>query len=1766
MKKNLLIVILLCIFSKTYSQSCTLTVDIAASSPAICSGNSVTLTAAASSGTPAYTYAWNTGETTASIVVNKEGTYTVTVSDKTAGCKPVARSITISAAPTPSAPTASGATTCPNGTATLKATAPGGAYQWYDAPTGGTLLAPGDTYTTPPLTSTTTYYVQTSSGQCTSARTAVTVSVVSTPGVAGASVCSGNVATLSASGATNYQWFDAATGGTQVGTGPTYTTPPLSATTTYYVVGSGNGCTSNRTGVTATVTPTPQAPTAPGASVCYGGTASLSVTSPTTGLQIDWYNVPSGGTPLITSPDYTTPPLTTTTTYYVQASASGCISPRTPVTVTVNSQQQAPAASGVTICSGTSASLTASGSGGTYQWYNSPSGKTPVATGATFQTPVLTASTTYYVESASGTCNSSRTAVTVTVNNSVPAPSAAGQIVCTGSSATLTATAQNGTFEWYGTATGGTMLANTPTYTTPPVTANTTYYVQSVSSGCASPRTAVQVSVMAAPLAPAATGATICSGNTTTIAATSSGSSFEWYDAAIGGTQLATTQAYTTPPLTATTTYYVQTTSTNGCASPRTAVTVTVTPNPTQPTASGTTICGGTTASLTASAPGGTIEWYAVATGGTKVATGNNFTTPPLSATTTYYVQNTSGQCTSARTAVTVNVTNVPNPEFQYSSGTFCPNGPNPTPVINNPAGGTFSASPAGLVINPNTGQINLSASALGNYTVSFASNGTCANVTTAQIAIATTPDARFSYAGPYCQDGANPLPSYPAVPNPGVFSAAPAGLVFVNTSTGEINLAKSTPGTYTITNSIAASGSCPPSTATNTVTINQAATVNAGPDQTVGTGTKVQLAGSFSGASGVTWSGGAGSFSNSSSPTAIYTPAAGETSVTLTLTTVNSAVPCGPKSSKVTITIGNPPPSPTASGATVCAGSQATLVATAPGGTYQWYDAATGGTLLSTGAVYTTQPLSATTFYYVQTMVNGIPGNRTQVTATVNAIPAAPTAANDTICMGGTATLLASGSTGTYQWYDAAAGGNLLSTTNKYVAQSLITSTSYYVQTTVNGCISARSQVNVIVNPVPSITSAATQTICSGNPLGYTITSDIPATYTWSRAAVPGISNLAANNQTGSSINETLTNTTYTAINVTYVLIPTANKCTGSAVNFVVTVYPAITITSAKNLSICNGTSTDYAIKFSYPPDSYSWSRGQVAGISNLPVSNQTAPVIRENLTNTTTKPVIVHYIFTINTSTCPVPSFDLAVTVNPTAHITSPSSITLCSNTPLNYTITSDVDSVTYTWSRAAAAGISNPAKLNQTTAFITDTLINKTGGAIGVPYTVTPIKNGCPGTAITFTAVVVPPSAKPNANSNSPICINSTIKLDADLIQGATYSWVGPNGFTSSVQAPTISNATKANAGVYILTVNSNGCPSLPDSVNVSVDDLPQANAGPNLTACQSDTSIQLNGKISGGTTTGVWSSSTGGTFLPAANQLNAKYIFSAQDKTTGNVVLTLTSTSKDDCNFATSNTTVTFQPLPTADAGPNQDVCSQVTSVQLNGKATNQSSVFWVSKGSGTFSPSANVANPLYLPGVNDIKRGTDTLIFNAVSTVCSNAASQMIIRYIPPPTVNAGKIIYVIKGRPTVLTPIVNYKNVHYQWSPNININNDTLANPVITESQDIMYTLKVTDVRGCVTEDQVLIKVLKEIAAPNTFTPNGDGINDTWNIPDLDKYPAVTVDIFTRYGQKIYHSEGYGVPWDGTSNGAQLPIGVYYYLISTKFKDEKVGGYVTIIR
>lgn len=96
---------------------------------------------------------------------------------------------------------------------------------------------------------------------------------------------------------------------------------------------------------------------------------------------------------------------------------------------------------------------------------------------------------------------------------------------------------------------------------------------------------------------------------------------------------------------------------------------------------------------------------------------------------------------------------------------------------------------------------------------------------------------------------------------------------------------------------------------------------------------------------------------------------------------------------------------------------------------------------------------------------------------------------------------------------------------------------------------------------------------------------------------------------------------------------------------------------------------------------------------------------------------------------------------------------------------------------------------------------------------------------------------------------------------------------------------------------------------------------------------------------------------------------------------------------------------------------------------------------------------------------------------------------------------------------------------------------------------------------------QVNVNVcISSASIANAFTPNGDGINDYWVINKIENYPNALVQIFNRYGQKVFESRGYATPFDGTYNGQRLPTGVYYYIINPDTKCNILSGSLTIIR
>jgi gliding motility-associated-like protein len=150
-----------------------------------------------------------------------------------------------------------------------------------------------------------------------------------------------------------------------------------------------------------------------------------------------------------------------------------------------------------------------------------------------------------------------------------------------------------------------------------------------------------------------------------------------------------------------------------------------------------------------------------------------------------------------------------------------------------------------------------------------------------------------------------------------------------------------------------------------------------------------------------------------------------------------------------------------------------------------------------------------------------------------------------------------------------------------------------------------------------------------------------------------------------------------------------------------------------------------------------------------------------------------------------------------------------------------------------------------------------------------------------------------------------------------------------------------------------------------------------------------------------------------------------------------------------------------------------------------------------------------------------------------------------------------------------VTGVIN--PLEYQWYGTVR-GPWTGTDAVYTYNADSTESVSVVVVdtkTGCkATSNVTLINVLKNFIVPNAFTPNGDGINDTWNISGLETYRNAVMNVYNRWGQLVYTNHGsYSSPWDGRRNGKDLPIGTYYYVVTLN-QDGKanISGDVTLVR
>jgi gliding motility-associated-like protein len=144
----------------------------------------------------------------------------------------------------------------------------------------------------------------------------------------------------------------------------------------------------------------------------------------------------------------------------------------------------------------------------------------------------------------------------------------------------------------------------------------------------------------------------------------------------------------------------------------------------------------------------------------------------------------------------------------------------------------------------------------------------------------------------------------------------------------------------------------------------------------------------------------------------------------------------------------------------------------------------------------------------------------------------------------------------------------------------------------------------------------------------------------------------------------------------------------------------------------------------------------------------------------------------------------------------------------------------------------------------------------------------------------------------------------------------------------------------------------------------------------------------------------------------------------------------------------------------------------------------------------------------------------------------------------------------------IVTGGVPGPDYNYLWS-----NKSTDKN--LSNISEGFYTVKVTDQNGCAANDSIQVKSTYEtcLIIPNAISPNGDLINDVFNIGNSEYYPLMEVTIINNWGQTVWKSEkGYPVPWDGRSNGVKLPIDSYFYIINLHNGSKLIAGSITIIK
>lgn len=440
----------------------------------------------------------------------------------------------------------------------------------------------------------------------------------------------------------------------------------------------------------------------------------------------------------------------------------------------------------------------------------------------------------------------------------------------------------------------------------------------------------------------------------------------------------------------------------------------------------------------------------------------------------------------------------------------------------------------------------------------------------------------------------------------------------------------------------------------------------------------------------------------------------------------------------------------------------------------------------------------------------------------------------------------------------------------------------------------------------------------------------------------------------------------------------------------------------------------------------------------------------------------------------------------------------------------------------------------------------------------------KNCASDTAYRTVTVYGKPIAKFGYDRN--ICVGDSILITdtSSMVSGTVVKWQydfgDGNTLTRNTNTPFYHAYTTSGTYTVSLTTTSNlGCISKVFQKTVIV-------------AAKPTTSISFTGNTCVGNTISFTSTYT--------NATNTSWYWNYGDgqilnTTTGNTtthayaspltnILVKHVVSVGGCVSDTAFVTIpVINPTPSASFSIKKDTVCETKPVSFTSTVTGVSAWAW-NFGNGTGTAAAPFNRTYNTAGTYNI-----SLVVTDANG-CKSLPATDVLQVNPLPQVNAGTDKVIQTGAPVTMNATVNPAgNYKYLWSPATGLSATGILQPIASPAATTTYLLNAEDIIShCGATDDVEISVISKLFIPNTFTPNGDGNNDTWKIPGMALYPKAVVVIFNRYGEKIFESSSYMTnPWDGSYKGKQQPSGSFIYLVKLNdSQNQIIQGTVTIIR